>query len=165
VNIRTPRGLLQIPWVTALRAGVMRAIDYVRVYGTTGADVSIAAGSGYVTVQTTSAMLAANNTARLVSFSVKHNQALASLMVRAGSAAFLVARLNDGTQTIQSLATGLYTTAAAPVLTGTLATGVGWQATLNANGTVTFDLAKDAAVARSAKCRYFFGDLDTQVAP
>jgi len=165
MNIRIPRGLLQIPWVTALRSGVMRAIDYVRLYGTTGADVSVATGAGYVDLQTTAAMLAANNTARLVSFSVKHNEALASLMIRAGSAAVMVARLNDGTQTIQSLASGLPETGATPALTGTLCTGVGWQITLNANGTVTFALAQDAAVARSAKCRYFFGDLDTQVAP
>jgi len=146
-------------------AGFMAAVDYVRLYGTAAAAVNIPTGAGYTTMQTTAALLAANNTSRSVSFSVSHNQALATLITRSGAAEFMVARLNDGTQTIQSLATGLLTTGAAPALTGFLITGVGWQATLNADGTVTFALARNAGFDRSALCRYWAGDLVTQVAP
>lgn len=165
MNIRTPRGLLQIPWVTALRAGLMRVIDYVRLYGTAVAAVNIPLGAGYTEMQTTTALLAANNTSRCVVFYVVHNQALASLDTMPGSAEFTVARFNDGTQRITSEKTGLYDDGATPSLTGFFVTNVGWQVTLNADGTVTFDLARNAGFDRSVQCRYWYGDLVTQVAP
>jgi len=127
---------------------------------------SIGSGGGtYDTVQTTATMLAANNTSRLVSFELTHNEALANLEVGSGSVALMVARLNDGSQRIQSLATGLPDDGAAPSLTGTLVTGVGWEATLNANGTVTIAVLEDAAEDRSVNSRYFFTPLTLQVAP
>jgi hypothetical protein len=150
---------------SAVADGFMAAVDYIRIYGVASADVSVPTGAGYVTLQTTAVLLSANDTARDVGVKIRHNQALASLMVRTGSFSVMVARLNDGTQTIQSLASGLPETGATPVLTGTLQTGVGWQATLNADGTVTIALAQDAVIARSAKCRYWVTETDTQVAP
>jgi hypothetical protein len=145
--------------------GFESATHYLRIRGVAGADVSVATGAGYVTLQTTAAVLSAVNTCCDVSFKIRYNEALASKVVRTGSLAVMVARLDDGDQTIQSLASGLPETGATPVLTGTLQTGVGWQATLNADGTVTIALAQDAAIARSAKSRYYVDDLDTQVAP
>jgi hypothetical protein len=127
--------------------------------------VSVGTGAAYTPVQTTAAMLAANNTSRLVSFALTHNEALANLEVGAGSVALMVARLNDGSQRIQSLASGLPADGAAPSLTGTLVTGVGWEATLNANGTVTIAVLEDATEDRSVNSRYFFTPLTLQVAP
>ena len=149
----------------AATAGFMAAVDYVRLYGTAAAAVSVTAGAGYTTMQTTAALLAANNTSRCVAFHVTHNQALATLDTMPGSAEFFVARFNDGTQRIVSERTGLYDDGATPTLTGFLETGVGWQVTLNANGTVTFDLARNGGFDRAAQCRYWAGDLVTQVAP
>ena len=153
------------PVASATKNGFESAADYVRLHGTAVASVNIPAGAGYTTMQTTVALIAANNTSRNVAFAVTHNQALASLDTVPGSAEFMVARLNDGTQTITSEQTGLSNTGATPTLTGFLVTGVGWQVTLNANGTVTFDLARNAGFDRAAQCRYWYGDLVTQVAP
>lgn len=130
-----------------------------------GASVTVASGAGSVDVQTTAAALLAVNTSRRVGFQVDHNQALASLVTRAGEVALMVAWLNNGTQTIQSLATGLLTTGAAPALTGYLVTGVGWTATLNADHTVTLAITKDPAITRAVQSRYWLGEVVTQAAP
>jgi len=130
-----------------------------------GASVSVAAGAGSVDVQTTAVVLPAVNTSRRVGFQVDHNQALASLITRAGDVAVMVAWLNDGTQTIQSLATGLLATGAAPALTGFLVTGVGWTATLNADHTVTLAVTKDPVITRAVQSRYWLGEVVAQAAP
>lgn len=132
---------------------------------TVGADTSVAAGAGYVTLQTTVALLAAANTSTRVGFQVDHNQALASLVTRAGDVAFMVAWLNDGTQTIQDLGSGTVASGATPSITGVLVTGVGWQATLDASHRVVLDLARDAVIARNASSRYWIGETSIQVPP
>lgn len=129
--------------------------------------VSVAVGGGYIPVGTTPVVLATNNTTRRVSFVVEMNEALASLQPPlAAPLAFYVARLNDGSQSIESLANGMVAgPAAAPMISGTLIPGIGFQATLNANGTVTVDLQQSALVARSVKLRYWISDPDTQTDP
>lgn len=130
-----------------------------------GSVTSIATGAGYVTLQTSEALLSVANQSCRIGFQVDYNDALASLNTYAGDVALMVAWLNDGTQTIQNLADGTSASGATPVLTGTLATGLGWQATLNASHQVVFALAQDAAIARSGQSRYWVSERVAQVAP
>jgi len=128
--------------------------------------VSLGTGAAYIPVQTTPPLLTANNTSVRVSFIVSFNPAVAGLVPPSpGTVAVVVYRLNNGSQAIRSLATGIPVTGATPVLTGTIVTGDGWQVTLNANGSVELALAQDAVTNRSGSSRMFWSDGDEQVDP
>lgn len=152
---------------SATVAGFMAAADYVRLHGTVSAlaPTTVATGAGYVTVHTTAALLAVKNTSVPLRFSVSQNRALASHEIGQGDVALMVAWLDDDTQRIQSTKTGIDDSGATPALTGNTQTGIGWRATLNADHTVTLEIAQDAAVARSITSRVFVGPTTTQVDP
>ena len=130
-----------------------------------GTTTSITTGAGYVEIQETAVALTVKNTSRRVVFDIDHNEDLDGYATGAGSLEVVVGWLNNDTQIIQSLITGLSDSGATPSLTGSLVTGVDWQITLNADHTVALDIAQDAATERSATSRYWFREIVTQVDP
>jgi len=130
-----------------------------------GSPVTVGTGAGYVTLQTTTALLKAANTSARLGVQIDHNEAVANKITGAGDFAVLVAWLNDGTQTIQNLGDGTSSSGATPAITGTLVTGIGWRATLDAQHRVVIELAQDGIKQRKAQARYWCGEEASQVDP
>ena len=151
--------------ITGLRTVATGGLDSVTTAGSVpGTSTSIGTGAGTTTILTTEVLLSAANQSVRCGIQIDLNQALASLEVEPGDLAFVVAWLNDGTQTIWDLTTGLSASGATPALTGFVA-GVGWVATLNATHQIVLSIDQDAAINRRGHARYWVGERVAQVAP
>ena len=145
---------------TASAAGFLAAYDFALVInGISGASVDLPSGSGFVDVQSTTALLTVKNTTRQGRFEFVLSEELADVTVRQSVVRFGVAWLNDDTQTIEDLDADNVDSGATPAVTIALNNGVDCKLTLNADQTVTLSVEKDAANARACISKYFLGSV------